>query len=437
MYKIVDIHTHLFNLKYLPIWGVLSSRGIPNKTSRFIEFILLKITGESFTKNKNAKTFFDFNDLLYPFEFSKIKDEDLIERIIEFAERDAEILRSQLLIDAVEEHEELKGNKKNIDDISSEGYKKNVLKWIVQKALSGFAYLRWFLFMTKSEERLMKSMIKNYPQVETFVFHMMDTEHFFPGNGDYSAKCHIPFDVQIDNMKKLLQQYPNKLKGFVAYNPKRENDIEVVEKALKNGFTGIKFYPPLGYNPINSMELFKFCSKNKIPVFTHCTPTGFEAKKGYGHNANPKNWEVVLKEVIDLKLCLGHAGGVDGWFDKYNHKNIFPESAYAKKVVELCTTYENVYAEVGFLDDIDNSQQKDEFAKRLEHLFRDTSTTYNLIDKIMYGSDWHVLMNHSGELFKNYAKEFIELFERKEFNDFKNLREKFFALNAYKFLEGL
>lgn len=433
-FTIIDIHTHLFNLKYLPIWGVLASRGVPNKTSRFIEFILLRLTGESFNNNKNRKTFFDYGDLIYPFEFARLNDDDLIERVIKFAESDPEVLRNELLLEAIEEHEELKRNKKDTDDISSEVYRKNVLRWIVRKALAGFAYLRWFLFMTKREEKLMKSMIKNYPQVKTFVFHMMDTEYFFPGDGDYSAKCHIPFTTQIDNMKKLIKQYPNKLKGFVAYNPKRDKGIEVIENALKDGFTGVKFYPPLGYNPIDSIELFQYCSKNKIPVFTHCTPTGFEAKKGYGKNANPKNWEMVLREVKDLKLCLGHAGGVKGWFDSFNPESVFPESAYAKKVVELCTTYENVYTEVGFLDDIENPEQKDEFAKRLQYLFRDTDVPFNLTTKIMYGSDWHVLMNHSGGLFKSYALEFLNLLERDEFNEFKHLKENFFKLNAEKYL---
>lgn len=433
--EIIDIHTHLFNLKYLPIWGVLASRGIPNKTSRFVEFVLLRLTGESFSDFKNSKTILDYDDLTYPYEFSRLDDDDLIEMVIKFAENDQEILDNILLQEAAEEHAELKRNHKNTGDISSEDYKKNVLRWIIKKALAGFAYLRWFLFMTKAEEKLMKSMIKNYPEVKTFVFHMMDTEHFFPGDGNYSAKCHIPFDQQIKNMKRLIKQYPDKLKGFVAYNPKRDKGIEVVENALKDGFTGIKFYPPLGYNPAKSIELFQYCSKNKIPVFTHCTPTGFEAKKGYGSNANPKNWEIVLRKVKDLKLCLGHAGGVVGWFDDFSPENIFPESSFAKKVVELCTTYENVYTEVGFLDDIEKPEQKDEFAKRLQYLFRDTSAPFNLSTKIMYGSDWHVLMNHSGGLFKSYSLEFLKLLERKEFNEFKNLKEQFFKLNAEKYLD--
>jgi predicted TIM-barrel fold metal-dependent hydrolase len=236
-------------------------------------------------------------------------------------------------------------------------------------------------------------------------------------------------------MKKLMNQFPDNLKGFVAYNPKREKGLDLVINALNEGFTGIKFYPPLGYNPVNSKELFKYCADKGIPVFTHCTPSGFEAGENYGLNSDPKNWEKVLIEVNDLKLCLGHAGGVKGWFGPFDPNNIFPNDTYAKDVVKLCTKYKNVYAEVGFLDHIEKPMQRDQFVKRLQHLFKDKTANYNFKDKIMYGSDWHVLLNHPKKLYKNYLKEFIKLLNRKEFIEFKNLKAQFFYLNAENFLK--
>lgn len=439
--QITDVHTHLFNLKYLPIWGVLNSRGVGIKTSKFAEYLLLKITKGSFSKQNDLIEFFDLNDNEYPEIFSQKDDEELIEMLIEFSQYDEEVLDSNYLKDAIEENYNsllIEDTFSLIKDVNSEEFRFGAIRWLINKALRGFAYVRWFFFMTTRETKLLRSLTKNYPMVKTFVFHMLDTEFFFPGKADFTAKAELSNEQQIANMKSLLKQQPSRIKGFVGYNPKRANALEIVKKAINDGFSGVKFYPPLGYNPCDSLELFKYCEKENIPVFTHCTPTGFEAiPNESGKNANPDNWEKVLKDVPNLKLCLGHAGGVDGWFDPLVKGEILKKSSYAFKVVDLCQRYEGVYAEVGFLDHIENNREEDWFVSRLVSLFQDQTKSYNLSSKLMYGSDWHVLMNHKGKLFKNYVTEFINLLNRKEFEDledYQSLKEKFFYENANNYL---
>lgn len=439
--NIIDVHTHLFNLKYLPVWGVLKSRGIGEKTSKFLEYLLLKITKESFSRQSDLKEFIDSENKEYPEIFSQLDDEELIELFIEISQNNDEVLNSNLLQEAIEENQEALLNLQPfilIENTSAEVYKFNAIRWIINKALEAFAYLRWFLFMTSRETKLLMSLKKNYPMVKTFVFHMLDTEFFFPGNGDFSAKAELSNEQQIANMKALIQQHPNKIKGFIGYNPERKNGLEIVKKAINEGFSGIKFYPPLGYKPQDSLELFKYCEKNNVPVFTHCTPTGFEAVEGEsGKNANPDNWEVVLKHFPNLKLCLGHAGGVNGWFNPLIQEQILKVNSYAHKVVKLCQNYKGVYAEVGFLDHIENNKEEEWFASRLVSLFKNQTELYNFSTKIMYGSDWHVLMNHKGKLFKNYVSEFIKLLNRPEFmalENYKTLKENFFYENANNFL---
>ncbi|MDX6745157.1 amidohydrolase family protein [Polaribacter sp. PL03] len=435
--KTIDIHTHVFNLKYLPIWGVLNSRGVGENTSKLIEFLLLKITGESFDEevqiNKNYKYLSTPNLEV----FFDSEDEDLIEEITYYAESNDEIRDSELLEKAIQEYGKEINNDKQLRKIlnNEEPSMFKPIRWLINKALKGFAYLRWFIFMTKRESKTYESLRYYYPNVNKFVFHMLDTEFYFPGKGDFSSKPHLKIEEQMNNMLRLMEQNPNKLVGFFGYNPERENRMALVKEAIRKGFTGIKFYPPLGYNPIQSEDLFEYCEEKGIPIFTHCTPTGFEAYKGAGENANPKNWEVILKKFKKLKLCLGHAGGVNGWFDKIvNNDNALPESSYAKKVVELCQDYENVYTEVGFLDHIESKSEVNNFVKRLVSIFNTIDKPFDFKKKIMYGSDFHVLMNHKGNLYKNYSKEFTKILDRQEFKNFKTIKEDFFYNNAEKFL---
>ncbi len=439
--RVIDVHTHLFNLEYLPLWGILKSHGVPEIPAKLIEVILLKLTKTAFNPSLSFKINASVDISNYPLEFSKLKDEVLVEQMVNFACTDQDLLHHDLLIPALNCYPEFLQNLDSQNELINTEFdlesKRFGLAWLIRKALSGFAYLRWFLFMTKNEYKLLSTMFKNYSEVDQFVFHMMDTEFFFPGKGDSSSAPNISYKDQVNNMKSLLDKYAEKLIGFVAFNPNRADGLELVKDAIANGFKGIKFYPPLGYSPIDSMDLFRYCEGNHIPVFTHCTPKGFELYSGAGVFADPKNWEVVLKEVPKLRLCLGHAGGVDGWFEPLEPIAPFKDEHFAKKVVELCQQYENVYAEVGFLDHIEDETERGYFAARLSHLFQDNSQQFNIKDKLMYGSDWHVLMNASGKLYKNYLKEFQELFDDSAFNEVANMeqiKKNFFKGNAKKWL---
>src|SRR5690606_17743975 len=160
----------------------------------------------------------------------------------------------------------------------------------------------------------------------------------------------------------IIQNSNGKLIGFFPYDPFRKNQgLEVLKASLKAGkFKGVKFYPPMGYNTCSNkdewineinMKLFTFCAGNGVPIFTHCTPTGFEVRKGSGINADPRHWENILENFPDLKLCLGHAGGVEGWFQKLGANEDFPKNSngniyYAETVYNLCTRFKNVYCEV-------------------------------------------------------------------------------------------
>ncbi|WP_178988503.1 amidohydrolase family protein [Winogradskyella schleiferi] len=468
MQKIIDIHTHVFNLNYLPIRGVLQAHGVPKKAAKILEIILLKLTNSSYFEDKSNYDYkFLLDDTIPNFSQSllDLSDKDVCRDLIERAVLHPDIGSNVKIRVALEslnfddfESSSLFQNKWYIDlqdanlnfTVGNDRWLVSKLAYLIDKFMSGFYHLKWFRFMMRSEKYIYNNLIQNYDNIGLFIFHMMDADKFFHGKRKHSATAGFSIDYKIEKMQKLIKHSEGKLIGFVPFNPKRKDGLKLVVEALKfDGFKGVKFYPPLGYratlNPNNTIEkridkFFKYCETNNVPVFTHCTPTGFEAvPKVSGLNSDPYYWEQLLKTYPDLILCLGHAGGVEGWFDPFEENQLFPREidangndilTYAEKVYNLCISYKNVYCEVAFLDHVHNTEQKKNFKKRLKYLLELQTPNYLFKNKIMYGSDFHILFNHGIQY--NYHDQYLEILKDIALQE---LIDKFFFKNAEAYLK--
>lgn len=200
--------------------------------------------------------------------------------------------------------------------------------------------------------------------------------------------------------------------------------------------------------------MLAYCATNRIPLFTHCNNQGFEAKPNGGHsgyNSNPKYWELALNKYPQLILCLGHAGGTQGWFaqnfesDKLKaveinateikdstQEQIQWNSSYAAMVFKLCVTYDHVYCDASYLDEMVNNdgsfqpESEKNFEDRLSKLFKSEP---KFAKRIMYGSDWHMLFQEG----KNnvYLQTYLSFFNKAKLSSFS---EDFFYNNAINFL---
>jgi Amidohydrolase len=161
-----------------------------------------------------------------------------------------------------------------------------------------------------AEREILSALITAYGSNDVrFVHHMMDMEYAYTP----STPARYPFDEQLKRMRRLADDSGGRLWGFTAFDPRRQEEF-----SMPDGFAGVKFYPAMGYRPWGdpdddvraAVEKFhEYCEKKKVPVFTHCTPRGFQARKGFGVNAHPKYWAQALDKHPLLRLCLGHAGG--------------------------------------------------------------------------------------------------------------------------------
>ena len=134
-------------------------------------------------------------------------------------------------------------------------------------------------------------------------------KYFGERTGEYTRKYTGKYEDFIDNYEKL---FPNKkpdsdeIKTF-------KNDVS------SNFFSGIKVYPPLGFNPWpeNDPEkfdkvnyLYQFCCEKNIPVTTHCSDGGFVIidKEIDWEIVSPYTWRKVLDKYPKLKLNFAHFG---------------------------------------------------------------------------------------------------------------------------------
>lgn len=501
MRKIIDIHSHMFNIKYLPVAGILrrySNNKISHLVAKGVEWLILKGVDESYSNNhkKNIKLNglenFDssVNDILKlenrTYNIDDVIDfniDDTIDAMIGMASTpDLEVKE---LSDAIDEFEKMNPDNSNeIINIRTQKISamssiqkseflfyrarifRRMLNWVVRTFKKIKDHIKWFIFMRNSEEVIYKHITKvDEKGVEKYLHLMMDVDYFFNDNGSKRYKSNYDFETeQIPNMQKLNSKH-NNLIGFVAFNPSRDNCMEIVKSAIENkGFKGVKFYPPLGYRACKNHNekyetridtLLQYCVVNEIPLFTHCNNKGFEANpdSNSGYDANPKYWEKVLEKYENLILCLGHGGGTEGWFaenretdkviaNEINSADTVDDSkkqkenwnhSYAALVFKLCVKYDNVYCDASYLDDMINSKgnfvkiPKNNFKKRLVELFNSEPV---FSQKIMYGSDWHMLFREGKN--KVYLKLYKDFFSE---NELIGYSKDFFYNNAVRFLK--
>lgn len=481
----IDVHSHLFNLKYLPVAGIIrrfTNENVSVTIAKGVEKLLLRKTLSSIDLGDHV-----ISDIEEPIlkrlnkQRSDGGDKSLLKKdsdevigliLNKVTESD---LRDTTVIDALEEYQETElqmglsqdttdVNKLRTEALSLPNYEgiisklERLLKKIIALMNDGAHYFKWFAFMQSSEHAMLKRLDEiDSPGIRLFVHQLLDTDNFFTDSLDIEYPTFFSYEVQIKKFEQLNKQFPNKLAGMVGFNPTKANSLDIVKKAINDqGFVGIKFYPPLGYHAFDDNPTYKeritalldYCIEKDVPLFSHCNKGGFEAHpKRSGHNSNPMFWKNVLEqpEYRNLRLCLAHAGGVEGWFTKEeadeqikvdeitdiaydpdeDQKNW--NSSYAKIVYKLCVDHINVYCDAAYLDEITDDHERDNFRDRLVKLF---ATEEKFIKKIIYGSDWHMLFQEGKN--EHYFHDYQQLFTDAQLIAH---RDDFFENNAMRYLK--
>ena len=480
---VIDVHAHVFNGHDLPLAGILNARGVPLGISASLAKVLNALTKTD-----------DLNGPIPFSAASAVKSAgavpmDVASTLLDRARATAKKPGAAALFDVLDEKERAElleyagasgsATRKSWLMASPAERDLDILADLLARAdfppgeseqalttkgagdLDRSGYVEFIRVMTEGHLQIAAGLAKRqYPAVDLFVHHMMDLEKA------YDTKTATPFPQQIERMTRLDQRFDGKFIHFVAFDPFRRSEaLPMVRRGLEAGAVGVKFYPPSGYRAsgnacpdypekpwilkpgsrqrwVSRYEgldgaaldalnegLFAHCEANDIPIFTHCTPQGFEADDDYGEMANPKYWKPVLERHKKLRLCFGHSGGHAFWFPT---GQAGAEAMFGAQVVELCLQYPNVYCEVGYLDQILDPRSREKFKARFkEQVDRPSySGGWKFGDKIMYGSDWHMI--HKEKRHEEYPAAFNELFTDPVL---KPWQRAFFCRNAIAYLK--
>ena len=402
---IIDVHCHTFNACDIPVKGFVDSRA-----PKFIAVILDKIFQGIAPEDKLIH---DEHEM-----------EDLSDEEIHFILR--KILEENDSIRAIYKHEMMG----SLDEDALLG---------LDKIGALRRYIKWAKLLTKSRDTITNKLLKTYPEVHLFTPLMMDMEHWF----NDSVKTLIPDQVRL--FEKLVKKNNGKIHPFIAFDPKREwldpggpnGSMALIQDAVINrGFIGVKVYPPMGYRPAGNINispaiehaadydrlfdlLFDFCEKNEIPITTHCTNGGAEAKKGSGIHADPEFWKPVLEKHNKLYVNFAHFGGDK---DLVTHK----ENSWAYKIAGLMDQYDNVYADTGHHSICFDDKLRDAFFIQLKQLYKIFPKAKK---RLMFGTDSHMIVRTKDykKFFKRYLNAYSDHFSESETN-------LFIGQNAVKFL---
>jgi hypothetical protein len=255
---VIDVHTHVFNARDLPLKGILGALGVPAGVDQVLADVVDRWTKPDATGSTR--------DLEQP------DTEPVAGTLTEVAAkvRSATISQnrapSEPLLSAEEQRvlSQYVNTSEELIQINKATTRDESAVELVAKALAQASfppsdsghehprglltdlagYIRFLGVVTSRHDGIVYDVShRQYPQVRLFVHHMMDMAKAY---GDMPK---VPFDRQWDAMSRLDQQAGGMLVHFVAYDPfRRKNALEYVKRGIAAGAIGVKFYPPSGYS---------------------------------------------------------------------------------------------------------------------------------------------------------------------------------------------
>ena len=435
---VVDIHTHTFNARFLPVVKLALGKRDVHWAAIFARPLLLAALAEKIT----ALTKLDRRP-------PDTSSEDLAMKANEIA---AETEGASATISAAEVE-----NEPGITGIEkiAEGQPAQALSDAELPPLAGIVSLvakeeqgpvdkterkseiRHFLkcLLASDKELVDKFHTDHQGKVKLMVSHMMDLAPVF--NQEEDGTKLLPVREQISRFRAQQEAANGRMLYFVAYNPFRDhyrggrpgNALAIVKYAYeKQGAFGVKVYPPAGYAPFwnyipqpppkvprtpwrqwqaryqpkgvllakeeldrRLLELFRWAVAEDVPLFVHTGTSEVEARKGYHDMADPIRWKALLdahEDLRNIRICFAHAGASDYWFGGKGTRK------WGQTIFELCAKYPNIYCEFGVHDAIVSEERRADFSTKLATLIPSSWTPdrFDFSTKILYGSDWYMPM---------------------------------------------
>lgn len=344
-------------------------------------------------------------------------------------------------------------------------------------------FARWSYLLTRPRGDLIRQMKQAYPGVKAFGVSMVDYDHWL---NDQSP---TPLQVQVSLLSRYREIFAGQglvLYPVIAFDPYRQliaehrarqgdnspSPLDLVKDAIDNrGFVGVKLYPPMGFRPIGNSELpprafrpksddlnwdrfprdldralddlYRWCSRRGVTIKTH-TSASQSPSKDARSRSHPIWWERVLKRHRDLRINLGHFGGMREPSDAKTSKTVQILNRYDRlltgasekrmtKILELLDRYEHAYADISDFHEILGATATDR--KRRGQFFeflrqQRKISQKDLWRKVLYGSDWLMLARAPG--YRRYLGAWRAQLASHKIDDAS--QKNFFSANARRYL---
>lgn len=176
--------------------------------------------------------------------------------------------------------------------------------------------------------------------------------------------------VSNEEVKKLVDLYPDRLIGFASVDPNRPDAREILQQAFaEQNMAGLKLSPAMQrFMPGDACmkPIYEMCIQYNKPILFETGMTW--VKNSPSTYSNPLLFEEIAMEYPELRLCLGHFG----W-------------PWTRETVMLILKYPNLYADTALLY-FDSPKQffDTTFNRQLGEFWIDRM----LYDKVMFGSTY-------------------------------------------------
>jgi uncharacterized protein len=261
----------------------------------------------------------------------------------------------------------------------------------------------------RSQAQVFETLRGFYPEGTRFVVLPMDMELMNAGRVKKSI------DEQHAELAELRDRYPDTVIPFAAVDP-RHGEIVVaktIQLVEREGFRGIKLYPPIGYHPNSRVlwPLYAYAEERGLPVLTHCSRPASVQYRGQptaemrtdpltGERLNQDRFDLLTlftdpdayRPILDkhprLRLCLAHFGGAGDWDSYLKHpwdrQTDNAEKSWLAKILELIRSgrYPNLWTDIAYTLFAD-----DEYAYLLKVLLSDE----RVLARTLFGSDFYVV----------------------------------------------
>lgn len=227
----------------------------------------------------------------------------------------------------------------------------------------------------------------------------------------------------------------NEVDGFLAkYDVKDAQGRRNRDELDCGDVIGIKLYPPLGFNvfPEEDRErdayraIYARLSSLEIPITVHCQEDSFDLTDGKVVKfTSPKNWVNVLAATNNLRINFGHFGGEEGvkdvidWRDNDDPGDPIQEafgirkSGWAYEIIKMLKKYDNTFADISAFNFSDKKAVSSllwilAYDKEGKFDLKDTGCpNYPLTSKLLWGSDYPMILSKKYPTYKEYFKAFV------------------------------